>query len=114
MSHMSHMELPSSTWSQLVYEHCCHTVAHLAWKKGVCRKWAFFDVTFQQKNTFFLNTFPAGVSYSEIGLKSSIFRLSHQPHSSSIDYCSSPQKTQQIFESAMKQNFSFWVLFFCE
>jgi len=30
--------------------------AHLAWKKGVCRGRAAFDITFQHKTTFSLTT----------------------------------------------------------
>ena len=30
------------------------TVAHLAWKKEVCRRRAAFDITFQHKTTFSL------------------------------------------------------------
>jgi len=33
-----------------------YTVAHLAWKKGVCRRKAAFDITFQHKTTFSLKT----------------------------------------------------------
>jgi len=36
--------------------HIVYTVAHLAWKKGVCRGRAAFDITFQHKTTFSLKT----------------------------------------------------------
>jgi len=33
-----------------------HSGAHLAWKKGVCRGRAAFDITFQHKTTFSFTT----------------------------------------------------------
>jgi len=41
-------------------------VAHLAWKKGVCRRGAAFHITFQHKTTFSLNpSSPVGPIFPE-------------------------------------------------
>jgi len=38
-------------------------VVHLAWKKGVCRGRAAFDITLQHITTFSLNSLRAGLRY---------------------------------------------------
>jgi len=51
----------------------------------------------------------------EIGEKPRIFRLSYQPQVPqpiALESCSNPQKTWQVFESAMKKNWGFGFHFF--
>ena len=55
------------------------------------------------------------ISYLEISLKSSIFRVFSNgiaPQPITLESCSSPQKNRQVSESAMKRNI--WFRAFCE